>query len=188
MTGSKPRDDAPPPKEGSSFADLAAEIDDLEPLEPGPKKAHPLGETRRRDSARPDPDPDAGQGTGREEPLHFPDPDQPLLGRRSWVRDRELRRLRKGQIPFDLTLDLHGQDLASARGRVIARLTAAARAGHACVLIVHGKGHHSTGGIARLREALPAWLDDPALAGAVLACAPAKPEHGGFGAVYVLLA
>ncbi len=186
MTDSKPPNNPPPPKKGSSFADLAAKIDGLEPLEPGPRSAPPPGETHPRDPARPGlgASPDAGSA----EPLHFPDPDQPLLGRRSWLRDRELRRLRQGQIPVDLTLDLHGEDLASARGRVIAQLAAAARAGHTCVLIVHGKGHHSRGGIARLREALPSWLDDPALAGAVLACAPAKPEHGGFGAVYVLLA
>ena len=186
MTDAKPRDDAPPPKEGSSFADLAAEIDDLEPLEPGPRTARSPGETRPRDPARPGPDASSDPGSG--EGLHFPDPDQPLLGRRSWMRDRDLRRLRRGQVPFDLTLDLHGEDLASARRRVIDQLAASAEAGHACVLIVHGKGHHSRSGIARLRDALPAWLDDPALAGAVLACAPAKPEHGGFGAVYVLLA
>jgi len=55
------------------------------------------------------------------------------------------------------------------------------------VLIVHGKGHRSPGGVARLREALPGWLDDPSLAGAVAACAPAQPRHGGRGAVYVML-
>ena len=188
MTDAKRRGDAPPPKEGSSFADLAAEIDDLEPLEPGPRTARPAGENRPRDSARPGPDasPDPGSGEG----LHFPDPDQPLLGRRSWIRDRDLRRLRRGQIPFDLTLDLHGDDLASARRRVIEQLAASAEAGHACVLIIHGKGHRSRGGRGGGggRPALPAWLDDPVLAGAVVACAPAMPEHGGFGAVYVLLA
>lgn len=186
MTDSKPPNDARPPKKSSSFADLASEIDGLEPLESGPRSAPPPGETRPRDPARPGRG--ASPGAGPAEPLHFPDPDQPLLGRRSWLRDRELRRLRQGQIPVDLTLDLHGEDLASARRRVIDQLAASAEAGHACVLIVHGKGHHSRGGVARLRDALPAWLDDPALAGAVVACAPAIPEHGGFGAVYVLLA
>jgi DNA-nicking Smr family endonuclease len=163
-----------------SFADLADEIDALEPLAPGPRVAPGIPEPGGRDGV------EAPQTSGRE--LYFPDPDEPLLARRSSIRQREFTRLRRGNLPYRVKIDLHGDKLPSARRRVREELIAAADVGETCVLIVHGKGHHSQSGVARLRAALPNWLTDPALAEIVLACAPAQPRDGGRGAVYVMLA
>ena len=38
-----------------------------------------------------------------------------------------------------------------------------------------------------LREAVPGWLNAPPLRGIVLSFAYAQPQHGGSGALYVLL-
>ena len=180
MTGAGGKDGSDSSGKSPSFADLAGDIDALEPLAPGPRVAPEISEPGGRDPV------EAPKPSGHE--LYFPDPDEPLLGRRSSIRQREFTRLRRGNLPYRVKIDLHGDKLPSARLRVREELIAAADAGETCVLIVHGKGHHSQSGVARLREALPDWLTDPALAEIVLACAPAQPRDGGRGAVYVMLA
>ena len=175
------------PGEPRSFADLAGEIDDLEPLAPGPQAPPEIPGSRLSEPDQTPASPGSGPGdSGRE--LQFANPDEPLLGRRSSVRAREFNQLRRGHLDCPRKVDLHGADLAAARRRVHAELLAAAQAGEACVLIVHGKGHHSPDGVPRLRDGLAQWLRQPALGKIVAACAPAQPRHGGRGALYVMLA
>ncbi len=178
-TGKKQAPDAPGNSE--SFADLAGEIDDLEPLEPGARKTPTIPKAPQQERAG------ASAAATTTSGLHFPDPDEPLLAWHSSIRQPMLKKLRRGSIPQQTRIDLHGETLDSARRRVFEELLAAARAGESCVLIVHGKGQHSIGGVARLREALPGWLCDPALENRVRAFAPAQPRDGGRGALYVLL-
>jgi DNA-nicking Smr family endonuclease len=186
MTGGK-KNDTDSPDDARSFADLADTIEDLERLEPGPRVSPEApGNPRPESSAAGDASSPSSGAPGPE--LQFANPDEPLLGRRSSVRAREFNQLRRGHLDCTRKVDLHGADLASARRRVHAELAAAAQAGEACVLIVHGKGHHSPDGVARLREGLADWLREPALGGIVAACAPAQPRHGGRGALYVMLA
>jgi DNA-nicking Smr family endonuclease len=175
-------DDPESGKEAKSFSDLAGEMDDLKPISPGrrladvPSKKGP-GSTAVHSQS-------ASEGGGD---LLFPDPDQKLLARRSYVRGHEFKRLRQGRVPIDLSIDLHGQNREAARQRILSELLAAAQAGARCVLIVHGRGSHSEDGRARLREALPGWLAETGLASVVAAFAPARAADGGRGAVYVLL-
>ena len=179
VTGKKQAPDAPGNSE--SFADLAGEIDDLEPLEPGARKTPTIPKAPQQERAG------ASAAATTTSGLHFPDPDEPLLAWHSSIRQPTLKKLRRGSIRQQTRIDLHGETLDSARRRVFEELLAAARAGESCVLIVHGKGQHSIGGVARLREALPGWLCDPALENRVRAFAPAQPRDGGRGALYVLL-
>jgi DNA-nicking Smr family endonuclease len=51
-------------------------------------------------------------------------------------------------------------------------------------LVITGHGR-SSGGI--LKSAVPRWLHEPDLRRDVLAIAPARPQHGGAGALYLLL-
>ncbi|MBW2268564.1 MAG: Smr/MutS family protein [Deltaproteobacteria bacterium] len=97
-----------------------------------------------------------------------------------------LRRLRNGEIQRDAKLDLHGLDAVSARRRVHEKLAEVHAAGGRCVLVVHGKGNRSTAGPV-LKDALPVWLAEPALAPTVQAFASATGGDGGVGATYVLL-
>ncbi len=57
--------------------------------------------------------------------------------------------------------------------------------GRRAVLIITGKGTAEGGGV--LRRAVPLWLEEPALARRILATAQAQPQHGGAGALYLLL-
>ena len=92
--------------------------------------------------------------------------------------------MRRGRYPVEAVLDLHGLTQAEAH-RALSRVIAASRAaGQRCILVVTGHGRMS-GGI--LKAAVPRWLDEPELRRHVLLIAPARPPHGGHGALYVLL-
>ena len=102
------------------------------------------------------------------------------------VDRRHLARLRAGEVEIDRDLDLHGLDAPSAREDVTFELRDAYAEGERCVRIVHGRGLRSPGGPV-LKEAVLAWLQAPPLANLVLAFETAPPEHGGAGALLVLL-
>jgi DNA-nicking Smr family endonuclease len=99
---------------------------------------------------------------------------------------KHLVRLRRGEVPVDLRVDLLGLVAKEARRRLAAELERAQAAGLRCVLVVHGRGLHSEGP-AVLREGVAEWLGAAPLAGRVMAFASARPEDGGSGATYVLL-
>ncbi|HSD33828.1 MAG TPA: Smr/MutS family protein [Alphaproteobacteria bacterium] len=100
--------------------------------------------------------------------------------------DRRLaERLKRGRLPIQSSLDLHGLTQAEAHAAVEGFIARAADRGWRTVLIVTGKGRRDGGGI--LKTALPRWLNEASLRGHVLALAEARPEHGGAGALYVLL-
>lgn len=106
-------------------------------------------------------------------------------GRAPDVSKKTLRELAAGGFPPRATLDLHRLTLESARERVAAFLAEARAAGHRSVLIITGMAERSPEG-ARLRDHVPGWLAGQP-GGSVLAFAPARPEHGGAGALYVLI-
>ncbi len=109
------------------------------------------------------------------------DPHRPIgLDRQSWLR------LKRGRMPIDGTLDLHGCTQAAAHAALARFLAEAARAGLRCVLVVTGKGGLD-GGRGILRHMVPRWLHEPEQLARVLAYLPAQPRHGGAGALYILL-
>ena len=91
-----------------------------------------------------------------------------------------------GRRDTDVTLDLHGDDLPSAKQRGRAAFEQATRDGARCLSIVHGRGRHSEDGPV-LKEAVVAWITAPPLAARVLAFASAPSDRGGAGATRVLL-
>ncbi len=111
-----------------------------------------------------------------------------LEGRRVDVDPRELRRLRRGQHSVDGRIDLHGLGADEARHAVEAFIKKRAQDGDRVVLVVHGKGTHSPRGHAVLRGEIAAWLSQGRSARHVAAFTTAPDEHGGTGAVLVLLA
>jgi len=135
--------------------------------------------------------PRPGERRGAEESdrggFRWPDPDEPRLGAASGLRDADLASLRRGEPEPEERIDLHGLRREAA-GATLARLVESARArGLRCVVVVHGRGRHSEGGEAVLRDALPGWLSQPPCKRHVLAFAPAPPRLGGNGATLVLL-
>ena len=101
---------------------------------------------------------------------------------------QRLRELARGLLPVFDTLDLHGATAEKAEAAVRSFCSNARGPVARAVLIVHGKGIHSAGGQAVLREEIAHWLSTAPVARDVLCFATAQPKHGGAGAMYVLLA
>ncbi len=99
---------------------------------------------------------------------------------------RTAERLRRGQIPIEEQLDLHGLTQEEALSALEAFLLRAWTEGRRCVLVITGKGTAREGG-GVLRSMIPAWLAEPEHHEHVLAVEAAQPHHGGDGALYVLL-
>lgn len=94
------------------------------------------------------------------------------------------QRLRRGRVPLDGTLDLHGMTQDEAHGRLNAYLTGAQARNKRCLLVITGKGR---GGEGILRQKFPQWMALPPLKEIVLKIVPAIQGHGGSGAWYVYL-
>lgn len=100
------------------------------------------------------------------------------------VNEAVYRKLRRGQFHVRDELDLHGMNSREARIAVAAFLARCRASNQRCVRIVHGKGLRSTGDGPVLKRLLDGWLRRRK---DVLAFCSARREHGGAGAVYVLL-
>ncbi|MDH3379769.1 MAG: Smr/MutS family endonuclease [Gammaproteobacteria bacterium] len=107
-----------------------------------------------------------------------------LLFARSGLKRSTFRRMRSGDFALEAELDLHGYTSSEARVHIIEFLNDAQAHGWRCVRIIHGKGLGSPGRQPILKSKLNSWLKKR---DEVLAFASARPEHGGTGAVYVLL-
>jgi DNA-nicking Smr family endonuclease len=105
-------------------------------------------------------------------------------GRATGIDRRSSERLHRGRLPIEGRLDLHGMTQAAAAERLAAFIERSEAAGKRCLLVITGKGLAS-GGI--LRDQVPRWLNLPPNRGRVLAFDYARPQHGGSGALYVLL-
>lgn len=99
------------------------------------------------------------------------------------------RRLGRGLVSPDATLDLHGHNLATAYDLLDRRLDEAIRAGARVLLLVTGKPPSPAGGEKRgvIRAAVGDWLHASRHAGQIAAVRNAHPRHGGGGALYIVL-
>lgn len=104
------------------------------------------------------------------------------------------RRLKRGEMEIEGKLDLHGLNQGQARERLVQFLLGAYASGKRCVLVVTGKGNtgrKSDDWLVRepgiLKRKVPDWLHEAELNSIVLQAVPARPQHGGDGALYVYL-
>ena len=145
---------------------------------------------RAMGEVKPLPDGDATETARPKAPAvrpQVPKHDPPLkLGDTAGVDRRTTERLRRGKIIIDAVLDLHGHTQDEGHAALQRFVAGSAAAGRRCVLVITGKGAASTGG-GVLRREVPRWLNAPSLRPHVLAITPAQPQHGGAGALYVLL-
>ncbi|MBD8066476.1 Smr/MutS family protein [Devosia sp. PTR5] len=104
------------------------------------------------------------------------------------------RKVRRGRIEIDGTIDLHGMTQAEAREALRRFIGARASKGERTILVITGKGARTDNdyiaamnerGI--LRTMLPIWLSEPGLAHLVTGWSVAARGHGGEGAWYVRL-
>ncbi len=122
-------------------------------------------------------------------PHHRPAP--PLTpGAVAGLDRRTADRLRRGQLPIEARLDLHGMTQHQAHTALRQFIVSSSLAGRRCVLVITGKGSRSprTAHEARsvLRHRVPQWLNDD-FRTQVVAVTHARPQDGGEGALYVLL-
>ena len=108
------------------------------------------------------------------------------------IEPRMKRRLMRGQIEIEATIDLHGMRQDEARAALNRFLPARAARGDRTVLVITGKGLKKTDDMqildrGVLRTMLPIWLSEPALAPLVAGWDVAAQGHGGEGAFYVRL-
>ena len=113
--------------------------------------------------------------------------DEYIEGAVSGVSRKIMRRLKRGQIPIQDYIDLHGLTKQEAEVEVRNFLVNSHRLGRRCVLIVHGRGLNSPDSFPVLKERLPVWLNKGYARKIILAFATARPYDGGTGAIYVLL-
>ena len=101
------------------------------------------------------------------------------------------RRLSRGLVAPESSIDLHGHSLASAYDRLDRGLDHAIRRGDRVLLLVTGKPPrpeserpHARGAI---RAAVGDWLASSRHAERIAAVRGAHPRHGGAGALYIVL-
>ena len=107
-------------------------------------------------------------------------------GRRVDAPPDLVRSLRRGMLPIDGRLDLHGLSAAQAQEKLAEFLRTMRSRNERCVLVIHGKGER-TPGAGVLRGEIAAWLSQGKAREHVAAFATATGEDGGEGAVYVAL-
>src|SRR3954468_8213373 len=128
----------------------------------------------------------AAQSAAASAPLPKPPPPPapPPLDQFAGVDRATAERLKRGRRAIEARLDLHGMTQPEAHRALQGFVSGARAAGRRCVLVITGHGRMS-GGI--LKSAVPRWLHEPDLRRDVLASAPARPQHGGSGALSLLL-
>jgi DNA-nicking Smr family endonuclease len=103
------------------------------------------------------------------------------------------RKLARGVVQPDFTIDLHGHTLDSAHVRLDHALSLALAQGARVVLLVTGRprpsGDHAGRGERRgaIRAKFLDWLAAGPHASRIAAIRPAHPRHGGAGAVYLVM-
>jgi DNA-nicking Smr family endonuclease len=103
------------------------------------------------------------------------------------------RKLARGAIAPDVTIDLHGMGLGAAHTRLNHGIAQALAMGARIMLLIAGKhrphDEHDARGNRRgaIRAKLLDWLAHSPHASRIAAVRPAQPRHGGAGAVYIVL-
>lgn len=123
-------------------------------------------------------------GTGE---FHVSDTDEYVEGMVAGLDPRMLHKLREGEFSYQAHLDLHGMTADEAKTAVRQFVMRALRAGHRCVLLVHGRGRNSPDQRSVLKDRVKSWLTRGELSRVVLAFSTARSCDGGAGATYVLL-
>lgn len=177
MSRSRP---PPPPPDAALWAEATR---DVKPLRRRTAPAPPA----KTQATKPPPEPRPKVPRPPAKPSPKPAKPLPLDSAAPAGLDRRsAERLRRGQVPIEAKLDLHGMTQARAHAALERFIAGAVASGLRCVLLVTGKGRtQEEGGV--LKRQVPRWLNEPAFRPHVLAIATARPNHGGEGALYLLL-
>jgi len=172
-------------EEQSSFRD---EVADVRPLisekrietvknKPSPKPRHNQGYLDSEESP---------QTNSMSDPVDLRDAavDDVLFFARSGIQQKQLKKLRRGDLPIEYELDLHGYNVVEAKAAIYEFFDECRKQHIRYVHIIHGKGYRSEGNIPVLKTHVAYWLPQHS---DVLAFSSAQAKDGGTGAIYVIL-
>ena len=118
-----------------------------------------------------------------------PSQDKPTLK----MDQKAFKKMTRGQLKPEVTLDLHGYTLAQAHPLLVQFIQRNYHQNRRLVLVITGKGlKHKTladerEGYGLLRKQAPIWLSSPPCKDKILHVCQAHVKHGGSGALYVYL-
>jgi len=107
-----------------------------------------------------------------------------LFFARAGIQQKVQKKLRRGELPIEEELDLHGYTVNEAKIAIQDFLSECKRQHIRYIRIIHGKGYRSEQKIPVLKTHVAYWL--PQLTD-VLAYSSARTNDGGTGAIYVIL-
>lgn len=170
------------PEEAALWARVMASV---RPIEPGRRPTAPAPAAAPASPARPaKPVKTPAAAAPKAEPKKRPAVGVTLDG--GWDR-----RLSRGVVEPDRTIDLHGHTLDTAYRLLDGALAHAIASGERVILLVTGRPPragsdrpHARGAI---RAAVGDWLAGSRHSGAIAAVRGAHPRHGGAGALYIVL-
>jgi DNA-nicking Smr family endonuclease len=180
------------PDESALWRKVALTVKPLErrrpPIEPQPPTIKPVADPLPAPQPLQlpkDPQP-TGRGKVLAPPARAPAPEK--IGLDAWWE----RKIMRGGLQPDFSLDLHGSTLDQAYSRLMHGLAQARAMGARVVLIVTGKPRPTESadrGQARgaIRAKITDWLGASEHASAIAAIRGAHRRHGGQGAIYVVL-
>ena len=158
------------------------EVAETTPAAPSPAPSPP-GKRPKSSPKGPPPVQKPAPVKATQQPILTPNP---APGAMPGIDKRQSERFRRGQLPIEGKIDLHGRTQDEAHDALLHFLQRAHQHGKRKLLVITGKGMtQSKSGI--LKANVPRWLNEPVFRRLVLAISQARPEHGGEGALYVLL-
>jgi DNA-nicking Smr family endonuclease len=177
-----------PAEEAALWARVAATVTPLAAAAPASVRCEPVADLPQ--ASRPAAVPDQPEPGGKEQRRLRPSraaaakpapPTDTLDG--GWDR-----RLRRGVVVPDRSIDLHGHTLATAQTALEQALAQAVADGARVLLVVTGKPPRERDGRRGLiRASIFDWLGHSRHAAHIAAVRNAHPRHGGLGALYLIL-
>lgn len=119
-----------------------------------------------------------------------PSPPQPAIKPGTTLDASWDRRLARGIVQPDVTVDLHGHGLAAAYDLLDSRLEQAIEMGSRLLLLITGKPPSDDRVPVKrgaIRAAVGDWLAASRHARHIASVRPAHPRHGGAGALYIVI-
>ena len=102
------------------------------------------------------------------------------------IDGHSMERIRRGKMPIEGQVDLHGRTQEEALVAVNDFLEESWNRKRRLVLVITGKGTARDGG-GVLRSAVPRWITEGRFRTCLVGISAADQRHGGAGAVYVML-
>ena len=116
--------------------------------------------------------------------LHDAAVEDVLFFARAGIQQKLQKKLRRGELPIEYELDLHGYSVAEAKTAIYEFIEECKNKHIRYVHIIHGKGYRSEQKIPVLKTHVAYWLPQHS---DVLAFSSAQAKDGGTGAIYVIL-